>query len=74
MGCVYTKIKIKNRSYKYFDLDRFLTDISQALWDKIESYNDPRKAWQVWKSKFLEIADWHIPIKSKRVKNSSTRG
>ena len=21
---------------------------------------------------FLEIADWHIPIKSKRVKNSST--
>ena len=39
---------IKFRSYKHFNLNRFLTDIGQAPWDQIESYNDPTLACQLW--------------------------
>ena len=79
---VYTCIKdinvcnthrtIQYRSYKDFDQEKFLYDMSQCpAFHEIQ--NGEKKyaesAWTLWKQSFTEICNVHAPLKTTRVKN-----
>lgn len=61
---------ISFRSFKHFDLNRFLCALSCVPFHEVYSYNDPDQALEKWYQLFLSVLDTHAPIKSKRVKNS----
>ena len=39
------------------------------MFSTLPSYTDPNKAWHFWKETFLEIADFHAPIRRKKIKS-----
>ena len=61
---------LENRYYKHFNIENFKRDIDLAAWQSISLVTDPVKAWDLWKSTFLNIADLHAPIKKRRVRKT----
>ena len=60
---------IKYRSYKNFDEEVFVNELSSAPWDIIKVFEDPDDILETWSKMFLDIVDTHLPVKECRVKN-----
>ena len=48
------------------------SDLSEAF-SSFSTFNDPNKAWEIWKEIFLEIANKHAPLRQRRVKSEYCR-
>ena len=55
------------REFKNFNSVLFRNDISSQDWNSISQLNDPNTMWYVWNNMFLNVADKHAPIRTKRV-------
>ena len=60
---------IKYRSFKSFDENAFLHDLSAVPWSNIESYGNIDNIFDAWYSLFISVIDKHAPIKTHRIKN-----
>ena len=60
---------VVSRHYKNFDPDGFMNDMALVPWDLIEELDNPIRAWELWKQSFLAVANFHAPIKKRRVRN-----
>ena len=60
---------IKYRSYKNFNEENFINELSSAPWDVIKVFEDPDDILETWSTMFLDIVDIHLPVKEHRVKN-----
>lgn len=58
---------IEIRSFKKFNENKFLEDISQMPWAKINTSNDVNEMWKQWKEMFMSCVDAHAPIRHKRI-------
>ncbi len=61
---------INYRSFKDFDEDNFISDLSDLPWDDIERIDNVDEALNVWYSMLFDVVDKHLPKKSKRAKSS----
>ena len=61
---IYTHV----RSFKHFNQNMFLYDLSQVSFNPVYQCSDPDKALEIWYSIFLPVVDKHAPIRHKRVK------
>ena len=59
------------RSFKKFNENNFLRDLSEAPFMDVYQYDDPNQALSAWYRVFLPILDKHAPIRRKRVKHTS---
>ena len=57
------------RSFKSFNKNMFLADLSVAPFHLVYNYTDPNDALSVWYNIFLPIIDKHAPLRRKRVKH-----
>ena len=55
------------RKFKNFNSVLFRNDISSQDWNSISQHSDPNTMWHVWNNMFLNVADKHAPIRTKRV-------
>lgn len=60
---------VETRQFKNFNITQFQHDLREALNTLHDSYTDPNTAFHDWKEIFLEIADFHAPIRRKKVKS-----
>ena len=60
---------IKYRSFKSFDENAFLHDLSAVPWSNIESYGNVDNILDAWYSLSISVIDKHAPIKTHRIKN-----
>lgn len=57
------------RSFKRFNLDYFLHDISLAPFQEVLNHSDPDEALSIWYNIFLSVLNKHAPTRQKRVKH-----
>lgn len=62
------KLFIKMRNFKNFNRTKFLHDLTQMPWSKVQMSDDPNNMWEQWKEMFIGCVDHHAPIISKRVR------
>ena len=58
------------RSFKNFNKDAFLYDLSLTRFDLIYSITDPEAALCLWYALFNAVLDKHAPVRTRRVKSS----
>ena len=59
------------RSYKYFNIESFLTDILNSdINDAVCAHEDLEGAAEVFENKFKAIIDKHAPIKKNQMRNN----
>ena len=61
--------KVEIRSFKYFNAENFLMDLSNQEWELLDNNFCVDRMWETWKIIFLSVLDKHAPIREKRVKN-----
>ena len=61
---------IESRSFRNYDREAFVQDLSAVPWSVIECMNSVSDAVFLWEKLFKEVADKHAPIKAKRLKAS----
>ena len=59
---------IKYRKWKNFSEQALQQDLEKAPWNVLDMYDDPNDAIQFCNRTFLDVADDHVPLLSKRVK------
>ena len=57
-----------SRQFKNYNVENFRNDLREII-NPTFLTNDPNLLWNDWKTKFLEIADEHAPIRQRRVKS-----
>ena len=62
---------IKYRSFKSFDENAFLQDLSVVPWSEIDLPEDADDMLDAWYSFFVKTIDTHAPIKTHRNKNEN---
>lgn len=67
--CVHKKISF--RSYKNFNTEEFLSDLSKADFSAVYQHTNPDIALAVWYNTFNYIFDRHVPYRTKRVKHKA---
>ena len=60
---------IKYRSFKSFNENEFLQDLSAVPWSEIELLENVDTMLDVWYDFFNDVIDKHAPIKTHRIKN-----
>ena len=64
---------LTSRQFKNFKSEKFRDELKNISWDTIlMNINDPNEMWEKWKEIFLEIANKHAPIKTRRVRNKDS--
>lgn len=63
-----THQSITYRSFKNFEENRFLNDLSSVPWGIIEHFDKVDDIVSVWSTLLLEVLDRHAPIKHHRIK------
>ena len=63
---------ITYRQFKNFNRNSFRSDILAQPWDDLKGVHNPNEMWLKWKTLFLEVADVHAPLRSKRVRGSKS--
>ena len=61
-------IIIETRSFKHFNTEDFLTDLSNCNFKHIYNEMDPNKALQIFYEIFIPLLDKHAPIVKRRIK------
>ena len=56
------------RAYKNFNENAFINDVHNSFENIDFSNDDVNRAWDEWKSKFLNLCDKHAPIRKMRVR------
>ena len=64
----YSHQTITYRSFKHFDQQEFINDLSQIPWEILDSFDDVSECVQVWNLLFLEVVNKYAPLKQHRVK------
>ena len=64
----YSHQAITYRSFKHFDENEFINELSQIPWEILDSFSDVSECVQVWNLLFLEVVNKHAPLKQPRVK------
>ena len=59
---------VTSKCFQNFIPDSFPTDLSMVPWHLIEQEYKPDNAWDIWQHMFLDIADYHAPLKKKRMR------
>ena len=59
---------VTSKCFQNFIPDSFPTDLSMVPWHLIEQEYKPDNAWDIWQHMFLDIADYHAPLKKKRTR------
>ena len=61
---------VETRQFKNFNTSNFQQDLRWVL-GSVHMFNctEPNTAWHVWKMAFLEVADRHAPLKTRKVKS-----
>jgi hypothetical protein len=65
-----SKIKII-RNFKNFNVNDFLSDVSQISWETATMHDNHNVCWKIWKSLFLEVLDRHAPLRHVRIRGNS---
>ena len=60
---------IKYRSFKSFNENEFLQDLSAVPWSEIELLENVDTMLDVWYDFLNDVIDKHAPIKTHRIKN-----
>ena len=60
-----------SRCFKNFFPDNSRHDLLMVPWHLIELEDNPDIAWDMWQQMFLGIADYHAPLKHRRVRGIS---
>ena len=60
---------IEKRSFRHFNSEEFVNNLSQQKWCDIEKLSDPNEMWHEWKRNFMSCFDKHAPIRKKRIGN-----
>ena len=60
-----------SRCFKNFFPDNFRRDLLMVPWHLIELEDNPDIAWDIWQHMFLGIANYHAPLKKRRVRGIS---
>ena len=60
---------VQSRSFKHFDNDDFLRDLSSAPFAAVFGAADPTTALIIWYDGFLPVIEKHAPLRRKRVKH-----
>lgn len=66
-----SKVMIK-RSYKWFDQEKYIKDITNAEWSNVFLQTDPEKAFCAFNETLMKIVDYHAPINKFTVRNANT--
>jgi hypothetical protein len=69
-----THTTIEYRSFKRFNKDHFLYDLSSVNFSDVYNCSDANDAVAMWYDIFLPIVDKHAPIRRKRVKHQTLPG
>ena len=67
-------LELEYRSYKHFNKDRFLYDLSLANFASVCKCSDPNDALKTWYNIFMPILNKHAGIRRKRVRQKSAPG
>ena len=59
------------RSYKRFNSNDFLNDLSQVPWETVAQHDNPNVCWRIWSTFFLQVLDLHAPLRCMRVRGNS---
>ena len=62
---------IEMRQFKNFDSVAFHNDLREAF-TTCNVHSDPNIMWEEWKTTFLKIANFHAPIRTRKVKSTHT--
>ena len=62
---------INYRCYKNYDQHKFNNDLTNVDWSFTDSISDINDSVNTWCKEFLNIADKHAPIKTRRIKCTS---
>lgn len=60
------------RCFKHFDPEKFREELANINWTCIDDIISPSEMLLAWERLFLEIANKHAPIKSKRVRHTNS--
>ena len=63
---------IFTRQFKNFSSEKFINDLKNVPWFLLARHADPESMWTEWKTKFLEVADKHAPLRNRRVHNKQS--
>ena len=61
---------VEIRQFKNFNICEFQHDLTEAF-RHFTFYSDPNTALHEWKEIFYQIADFHAPYRSRKVRNKS---
>ena len=50
------------RNYKKWKLDSLLSDLGNAPWQVMGTFDDIDNKWTYWKNLFLSVVDIHAPL------------
>ena len=64
------KIKIV-RNFKNFNVNDFLSNLSQIPWETTVIQDNPNTCWKIWKSLYLGVLDRHAPFRRVRIRGNS---
>ena len=59
---------INYHSFKHFDEQSFIQDLSLIPWEVIQLFNNVDEMVEIWNSLFLEVVNKHAPLKCHRIK------
>lgn len=63
---------IFTRQFKNFSSEKFINDLKNVPWFLLARHADPESMWTEWKTKFLEVADKHAPLRNRRIHNKQS--
>ena len=66
---VHETATIQYTTFKWFNKDSFLFDVSCAPFSNVCNVSDPDDAMLAWYDIFMPIIDKHAPLRKKRVKH-----
>ena len=58
---------ISYRNFKNFNRESFRNDIAQQDWT-CNGSDDPNVLWADWKTKFLDVVNFHAPLRTRRAR------
>ena len=67
---------VKTRQFKYYNVDNLKSDIAahlnnETIWSNT---SDPNVSWELWKTRFLNVADLHALLLQKKLEVNVPRG
>ena len=62
---------IQFRNFKNYSSERFVADLHSASWEGVDKSLTVNEAWNVFKSKLINLIENHAPLQSRRVRAES---